>query len=80
MRQEGWRDDAGKIDAAKLPPHYAAIDKLVRARREKQSAVLDGLYALLDPAQRALVVKAVRAKRILRREPFGEQVDEEEDE
>ncbi len=57
---------AGKIDAAKLSPHYAAIDKIVQARREKQSAVLDGLYALLDPAQRALVVRAVRAKRIVR--------------
>jgi Spy/CpxP family protein refolding chaperone len=53
---------AGKIDAAKLDPLEAAVDKAHQARSDKEAEVLNGLYAALEPAQRKALVAAVRAK------------------
>lgn len=53
---------AGKIDAAKLEPHYVAIEKVTAAGHQKQAEALTALHAALEPAQRKAVAAAVRAK------------------
>jgi Spy/CpxP family protein refolding chaperone len=53
---------AGKIDAAKMTAHYAAIDKAAQAKQDKETDALNSLYAALEPAQRKAVVAAIRAK------------------
>jgi Spy/CpxP family protein refolding chaperone len=53
---------AGKIDAAKLDPLHAAVEKAEQARKDKEAEALNGLYAALEPAQRKALVAAVRAK------------------
>ena len=53
---------AGKIDMAKMTPHYAAIDKLMQGRQDKEIEALNGLYAALDATQRKTLAAAVRTK------------------
>jgi Spy/CpxP family protein refolding chaperone len=51
------------MDAAKLTPLQAALEKAIQARKDKDSAALNALYAALEPEQRKAVVAAVRSKR-----------------
>jgi Spy/CpxP family protein refolding chaperone len=60
---------AGKIEPAKLDPLQAAVDKAQKARRDKEAEALNGLYALLEPAQRKALVAAVRAKQAAHKAP-----------
>ncbi len=53
---------AGKLDAAKLEPLYAALEKATKERRELELAGLDALYAALEPAQRTATVAAIRPR------------------
>lgn len=59
---------AGKLDAAKLAPLYAAVDKSMDARRAKDAAALDGLHAALEPDQRKAVTAALRDRQKAREE------------
>jgi Spy/CpxP family protein refolding chaperone len=60
---------AGKIETAKLDPLQAAAEKAQKARRDKDAEALNGLYALLEPAQRKALVAAVRAKQAAHKAP-----------
>jgi Spy/CpxP family protein refolding chaperone len=51
---------AGKVDAAKLAPLAAAVEKAQQARKEKDDAALDATWALLDAAQRKAVAARAR--------------------
>jgi Spy/CpxP family protein refolding chaperone len=53
---------AGQVVPAKFAADYAAIDKVVLAREEKQVDALNALHALLDPAGRHTLVAAGRAR------------------
>ena len=53
---------AGKIENAKLEPHYAAIEKVSAGMHQKEADALGALHAALDPTQRKAVTAAVRAK------------------
>jgi Spy/CpxP family protein refolding chaperone len=53
---------AGKIDAVKLAPLQAALEKDMAAHHEKEAAALNGLHAVLEASQRKALVAAVRAK------------------
>ncbi len=53
---------AGKIDTAKMEAHHAAMQKAMDAFRDKEATALNGLHAMLDPAQRKALVAAARAK------------------
>jgi Spy/CpxP family protein refolding chaperone len=53
---------AGKIDPAKLAPLQANLEKAMQARKDKEAAALNGLYAALEPPQRKALVASVRAK------------------
>ena len=60
---------AGKIEPAKMAPHYAALEKTAKARQDREADALNRLHAALDPSQRAAVVGAARAveeKRVVR--------------
>ena len=57
---------AGKIDAAKLEPKYAAMEKISATEHDKETASLNALYAALDAAQRKAVVTSLRAKQAKR--------------
>lgn len=59
---------AGKIDAAKLKPLYAEIDKAVQARHTEEVQALNGLHAALDPAARKALVAAVQKRQSARKE------------
>ncbi|MFI5301147.1 MAG: hypothetical protein ACHREM_23935 [Polyangiales bacterium] len=59
---------AGKLDAAKLDPLYAAVDKAMDARRAKEVVALNGLHAALDPAGRKAVTAALRARQKMHEE------------
>jgi Spy/CpxP family protein refolding chaperone len=52
---------AGKIDNAKLEPHYAAFEKTAKARQDREAEALNQLHAALEPAQRAALTTNVRA-------------------
>jgi Spy/CpxP family protein refolding chaperone len=60
---------AGKIEPAKLEPLQAAAEKAQKARQDKDAQALNGLYALLEPAQRKALVAAVRAKQAAHKQP-----------
>ena len=60
---------AGKIEQAKLDPLQAAAEKAQKARRDKEAEALNGLYAMLEPAQRKALVAAVRAKQAAHKAP-----------
>ena len=62
---------AGKLDAAKLDPLYAAVDKAAEARRAKEGAALDGLHATLDATQRKALADGLRARQKLHEEKRG---------
>jgi Spy/CpxP family protein refolding chaperone len=70
---------AGKIDQAKLEPHIAAIEKETQTRHEKEAEGLNGLHALLDPAQRKTVVADIRAKQEKREEHAKDKEDPAKD-
>lgn len=53
---------AGAIDAKKLEPHYAAIEKLMTAAHAKEAEALNALHATLDPKQRKAAVATVRTQ------------------
>lgn len=52
---------AGKIEPAKMAPHYAALEKTAKARQDHEADALNRFHAALDAAQRAAVVGTVRA-------------------
>lgn len=62
---------AGKIDAAKLEPRYAAIEKVAAAAHAKEAEALNALHAALDATQRKATVANVRAKQALREEKMA---------
>ena len=62
---------AGKVDTAKLEPRLAAIQKLIQARLDKEAVVLNALYAVLEPPQRATVIADIRAQERERDDRFG---------
>ena len=53
---------AGKFDTAKLTADNSVVDKAVTDDQAKEAEALDSLHALLDSAQRTVLVAAVRAK------------------
>ncbi|MBS2015594.1 MAG: periplasmic heavy metal sensor [Deltaproteobacteria bacterium] len=53
---------AGKIDAAKLEPKYAAIEKAMKAQHEKEAEGLVALHATLTPPQRKALVEEAKKK------------------
>ncbi len=53
---------AGKIETAKLEPHYAAMDEAHKTRQEAEAKKLNDLHAALTPEQRKALVVAVKAK------------------
>jgi Spy/CpxP family protein refolding chaperone len=53
---------AGKIDTAKMAPHFAAIDKATQTRQDKEATALNGLWAVLDATQRKALVASIRTK------------------
>jgi len=59
---------AGKVEAAKLEPRYAAIEKIMKVQHDKEGEALNALHAALDPAQRKAAVADVRAKQAAREE------------
>jgi Spy/CpxP family protein refolding chaperone len=63
---KGFRADliagvkAGKIDTAKMTADDVVIDKAFSDHHDKETAALDSLHTLLEPAQRTRVVATVR--------------------
>jgi Spy/CpxP family protein refolding chaperone len=53
---------AGAIDAAKLEPRAAAIEKAIEQSRTKEAEGLNGIHAVLDLGQRKALVGSVRAR------------------
>lgn len=53
---------SGKIDAAKLEPKYADIEKAMKAAHEKEADGLNQLHAALTAPQRKAVVEDVKKK------------------
>lgn len=53
---------AGKIEAAKLEPKYADIEKAMKAAHEKEADGLNQLHAALTAPQRKAVVEDVKKK------------------
>lgn len=51
---------AGKIDVAKHDADLAAVEKAMKAQREKEAETLNSLHAALKPEQRKAVVTEVR--------------------
>jgi Spy/CpxP family protein refolding chaperone len=62
---------AGKIDAAKLEPRYAALERAMSAEHDKQAAALTALHDALDATQRKTVIVSVRAKILDREEKMA---------
>jgi hypothetical protein len=54
---------AGKIDAATMQAHYAALDDLATLRQAREARALDGMHAALDAPLRRSLVELVRARR-----------------
>jgi Spy/CpxP family protein refolding chaperone len=52
---------AGKLDAAKLEAHQAALEKTAKAHHEKEAEALAQLHAALEPEQRKTLASNVRA-------------------
>lgn len=59
---------AGKIDAAKLTPLYAAIEEATKARLEAEAEGLNQLHAALEPAQRKSLIAELRKREQAREE------------
>jgi Spy/CpxP family protein refolding chaperone len=53
---------AGQVAPAKFAADYAAIDKVVLAREDKQADALNSLHTLLDAAARHTLVTAARGR------------------
>lgn len=53
---------AGKLDAAKLEADQTAVEKVMKARLDKEAEALNALYATLDAEQRKAVVADIREK------------------
>jgi Spy/CpxP family protein refolding chaperone len=53
---------AGKLDVTQLETDYAAIDKNLLARDDKQADSLDAVHAALDAPSRTAIVTAARAR------------------
>ena len=53
---------AGKLDANTMRADYAALDAAANDHAGRQAQALDGLWAVLDPAQRADLALAVRTR------------------
>jgi Spy/CpxP family protein refolding chaperone len=62
---------AGKLDTAKLEPHYADMEKADKTRDEGQAKILGDLHAALQPEQRKALVAALKAKDAEREPPAG---------
>jgi Spy/CpxP family protein refolding chaperone len=63
---------AGKIDKAKLDTHVAAIEKVMRARKDKEHEALNAIHAVLDPAQRKAVAAKLKANPMPGQRPGGD--------
>jgi LTXXQ motif family protein len=59
---------AGKVDATKITPLYADIDKAAKEHEATEAKALGELHDLLDATQRAAVVKTIRDKHAKRDE------------
>ena len=53
---------AGKMDASKLTAQQATVEKLAKARHDREADALSKLHATLEPAQRTAAVAAIRAQ------------------
>ncbi len=62
---------AGKIDTAKLEPHYAAVEKVIAEGQAKEADALNTLHGILDATQRKAVTTSVRAKQAMREEKMA---------
>lgn len=51
---------AGKVEPAKMEPHYAAIEKAAKAHQEREAEALNKLWAAMEPAQRKEMVSSIR--------------------
>jgi len=70
---------AGKIDAAKLDPLYAEVDKAHKARQEAEAKALNELHAKLDATQRKAVADAIRADQKKRSERMEKMMEAKKD-
>jgi len=70
---------AGKIDAAKLEPLYADVDKAHKARQEAEAKALNDLHAKLDAAQRKAIVDSIRADQKKRSERMEKMMEAKKD-
>jgi Spy/CpxP family protein refolding chaperone len=60
---------AGKVDAAKLEPHYAKMDEAQKEKHAVQVKALNDLHAALTPDQRKALVAALETKEAERNGP-----------
>jgi hypothetical protein len=51
---------AGKIAIAKMESHYAALEKVAKARQDREADALNRLHAALEPSQRTTIAASVR--------------------
>ncbi|MBX3233172.1 MAG: Spy/CpxP family protein refolding chaperone [Labilithrix sp.] len=51
---------AGKVDAAKLEPHFSVLEKEAKERHARDVDALGKLHAVLEPAQRTSVAATVK--------------------
>ena len=64
----GAQVKAGKIEMAKLKPHYDAIEKGEQERLDKEAEATNSLYAALEPAQRKTIAEDAKVKETKRGE------------
>ncbi len=69
----------GKIEAAKLAPKHAAVDKAIEAQKGQELESIASLHALLDGPQRKAVVTTLRAKQAAREERMAQRKDDKKD-
>jgi Spy/CpxP family protein refolding chaperone len=62
---------AGKVDATKIDPRVASIQKTIQARLDKEAAAVNALYTALEPSQRKAVTTDLRAKQEEREARFA---------
>jgi hypothetical protein len=63
---------AGNVDLAALAPLQAAVKAAHQAHAAREASALDGLWATLQPAQRAALVATVRERQAERAERWAE--------
>jgi Spy/CpxP family protein refolding chaperone len=53
---------AGRVDTAKLAPHYATLDKAAKDRHEAEAKALNELHEILDAAQRKALAEGLHKR------------------